>query len=285
MNSRLIAAIIAASVLATGCSGPARTEPDAGDTALAANAEAFAARLAASDDFSGVVLLARHGRPLLRRGFGLADRKAGRPNTPETAFALSSVSKMFTAVTIAKLVERGQLSFDATLGSLLPEYPSAEAREQVTVRHLLTMSSGIPDLFRIPAFWAEISTIKTAPDFWKYFATSPLDFRPGTRWAYSNSNFLLLGAIIERRLGRAFILWSKRRCSVLSDWRTHGTRSIRPGSPRSGTRGLHRPAVARIRPAGIRHGRSPSQGTTSSQAARWAAATPRSTTSPVLRTH
>ena len=52
---------------------------------------------------------------------------------------LSSVSKMFTAVTIAKLVERKQLSFDSTLGSLLPEYPSAEARDQVTVRRLLTM--------------------------------------------------------------------------------------------------------------------------------------------------
>jgi CubicO group peptidase (beta-lactamase class C family) len=59
----------------------------------------------------------------------LADRKAGRPNTPETPFMLSSVSKMFTAVTIAKLVERKQISFDSTLGSLLPEYPSAEARD------------------------------------------------------------------------------------------------------------------------------------------------------------
>lgn len=203
MDRRLIAAIVAGSIL-TGCTSPG-AEPDRGDTALAANVEAFAARLAASDDFSGVVLLARHGRPLLRRGFGLADRKAGRPNTPETPFALSSVSKMFTAVTIAKLVERNQLSFDATLGSLLPEYPSVEAREQVTVRHLLTMSSGIPDLFRVPAFWSEIQTIKAGPDFWKYFATAPLEFRPGTRWAYSNSNFLLLGAIIERRAGRPFI--------------------------------------------------------------------------------
>ena len=74
----------------------------------------------------------------------------------------------------------------------------------MTVHHLLTMSSGIPDLFRVPAFWAEIGTIKTLPDFWKYFATAPLQFGPGTQWAYSNSNFLLLGAIIERQTGRAF---------------------------------------------------------------------------------
>jgi CubicO group peptidase (beta-lactamase class C family) len=108
---------------------------------------AIALPRAASDEFSGVVLLTRHNQPLVRRGYGLADRKAGRPNTPETPFMLSSVSKMFTAVTIAKLVERNQLSFDSTLGSILPEYP-AEARDQATVRHLLTMSSGIPDLFR-----------------------------------------------------------------------------------------------------------------------------------------
>jgi CubicO group peptidase (beta-lactamase class C family) len=68
---------------------------------------------------------------------------------------------------------------------LLPSYPSAEAREQVTVHHLLTMSSGIPDLFRLPEFWAGLGTIKTLPDFWRYFARSP------------SSYFLLLGAIMS----------------------------------------------------------------------------------------
>jgi CubicO group peptidase (beta-lactamase class C family) len=97
------------------------------------------------------------------------------------------------------------LSFDSTLGSLLPDYPSAAAREKVTVRHLLTMSSGIVDLFRVPEFWAQVATAKSPSDFWKYFAPSPLEFRPGTRWSYSNSNFLLLGTIIERQTGRPFI--------------------------------------------------------------------------------
>jgi D-alanyl-D-alanine carboxypeptidase len=201
MNIGLVVAIVAC--MLTGCSRPS-TARDERAAILAANVEAFATKLASSDEFSGVVLLARHGQPLVRRGYGLADRKAGRPNTPETPFMLSSVSKMFTAVTIAKLAERKQLSFDSTLGSLLPEYPSAEARDQVTVGHLLTMSSGIPDLFRVPEFWAQIATIKSPVDLWKYFATSPLQFRPGTQWSYSNSNFLLLGAIIERQTGRPF---------------------------------------------------------------------------------
>jgi CubicO group peptidase (beta-lactamase class C family) len=203
VNCSLVAAVVTAAVV-SGCGGTEAPGGDAGDAALAADVEAFAARLAAGDEFSGAVLLARHGHPLLRRGFGLADRKAGRANTPETPFALASVSKMFTAVAIAKLVERELLSFDSTLGSLLPAYPSVDGREQVTVHHLLTMSSGIPDLFRVPEFWAGIDSIKASSDFWKYFGTSPLQFRPGTQWAYSNSNFLLLGAIIEQRTGRPF---------------------------------------------------------------------------------
>lgn len=229
MNNSLIMAIVAASVL-SGCSGPAVHREEARDAALAADVETFAARLAADDEFSGVVLLARHGQPLVRRGYGLADRMAGRPNTPETPFMLSSVSKMFTAVTIAKLVERKQLSFDSTLGSLLPEYPSAEARDQVTVRHLLTMSSGIPDLFRVPEFWTQIATIKSPVDFWRYFATSPLQFRPGTQWSYSNSNFLLLGAIIERLTGRAFT--SVVEAELFRPLRLANTRYEVGGSPK-----------------------------------------------------
>jgi CubicO group peptidase (beta-lactamase class C family) len=150
------------------------------------------------------VLLPRNGQPLVRHAYGLADRATARPNTPQTAFMLSSVSKMFTAVQIARLVDRNRLSFDSTLGSLLPEYPSADAREHVTVHHLLTMSSGIVDLFKVPEFWANAGAIKSSTDFWKYFAEAPLQFRPGSEWASCNSNFLLLGAIVERLTHRAF---------------------------------------------------------------------------------
>jgi CubicO group peptidase (beta-lactamase class C family) len=119
---------------------------------------------------------------------------------------LSSVGKMFTSVAVAKLVERKQLSFGTTLGELVPDYPLEDARQHVTVGHLLTMSSGVHDLFRAPAFWSEVSTITTPTAFWKYFASTPLAFRPGTQWDYSNSNFLLLGLIIERRTGRPFTI-------------------------------------------------------------------------------
>jgi D-alanyl-D-alanine carboxypeptidase len=162
-------------------------------------------RVAAADDFSGVVRLSRHGKPLFRRAYGFADRESRRANSVDTPFALASVSKMFTAVVVARLAERKLISFDATVGSLLPAYPTGDGSSKVTVHHLLTMSSGIPDLFRSPRFWADVPKAREFSDFWPHFAHAPLDFEPGTRGVYSNSNFLILGAIIERVLGRPFI--------------------------------------------------------------------------------
>src|SRR5436305_8561113 len=137
LNGALIGIVI--SCLFTGCH--ARRLRDERDAALAAGVRDFAARLSAKDEFSGVVLLARNGSPLVRSAFGMANRETGASNSPETPFMLASVAKMFTAVTIGRLVERKQLSFESRLGSVLPEYPSADARDRVTVRHLLTMSS------------------------------------------------------------------------------------------------------------------------------------------------
>jgi CubicO group peptidase (beta-lactamase class C family) len=175
------------------------------DAALAQSLEQVVERVVGTDEFSGVVLFSRHGKPLLRRAIGFADRERRRPNTADTPFALASVSKMFTAVAVAQLAEQDRLALTATIGSLLPGYPGGEASAKVTVHHLLTMSSGIPDLFRSPQFWADVPKIKAFRDFWPHFAQAPLDFDPGTRGAYSNSNFLILGAIIERVAGRPFI--------------------------------------------------------------------------------
>lgn len=182
-------------------SPPTRTT----EAELAQGLAHVAERVVAADDFSGVVLFSRHGKPLLRRAFGFADREKRQANTAETPFALASVGKMFTAVAVAQLAERDLLSLSATIGSLLPGYPAGDASSKVTVHHLLTMSSGIPDLFRSPQFWADVPTIKTFRDFWPHFAHARLDFDPGSLGAYSNSNFLVLGAIIERVAGTPFI--------------------------------------------------------------------------------
>ena len=172
------------------------------DAELAENIKQLAEQLAAKDEFTGVVMLSRNHQVLFRSAFGIADRNSGRMNTPETPFALASVSKMFTAVVVAQLAEQKKVTFESTIGSLLPNYPAPQSH--VTVGQLLTMSSGIPDLFRNSQFWDQINTIRQPTDFWRFFATAPLEFEPGTKWTYSNSNFLVLGAIVEKVTSRPF---------------------------------------------------------------------------------
>jgi CubicO group peptidase (beta-lactamase class C family) len=170
---------------------------------LAARVGGLAEQLHADGVFDGVVLVTRHGVPLLARAVGLADREAGRPHRLQTPFELASVGKMFTAVAVARLIEQGRLRADATVAQVLPDYPRG-ASASVTMHQLLTMSSGVPDLFRSPRFWRERTDVRSLTDYWRFFATDSLEFRPGTRWSYSNSNFLLLGAVVERVAGVPF---------------------------------------------------------------------------------
>jgi D-alanyl-D-alanine carboxypeptidase len=223
---RLTGASIVLSIIAASCGGvpdPQRTnnaavstdgsstQPGTTDTRLADDLETLADKLNRADQFSGVVLLKKHGRVIFRRAYGLADRDEQRANTVDTSFALASVSKMFTAVLVAQLVEQNKIRLDSTIGSLLPDFPAGQARSQVTVHQLLTMSSGIPDVFLLPQFWATLSRARTLSDFWPVFATAPLKFTPGERWAYSNSNFLVLGAIVEQAFGEVFTTAAERR--------------------------------------------------------------------------
>jgi D-alanyl-D-alanine carboxypeptidase len=205
----LASAVVILAIVTVGCHGAANPpDPDAG---LKGEVEQLADRLAVADQFSGVVLLKHHGRSIVERGYGLADRDASRANTPDTTFALGSVSKMFTAVLVVQLVEQNRVRLDATIGSLLPDFPDGPAKSQVTVHQLLTMSSGIPDVFRLPPFWAALANARTLSDFWPVFGAAPLEFTPGSKWAYSNSNFLVLGAIVEHGFGEAFTTAAERR--------------------------------------------------------------------------
>ena len=204
MPTRLIFTGIVLAILAIGCERAPEAERTktvapveakesvANEAELAGILATLVNRSAQVDRFSGAVLLTRGNKPIFRRAYGLADRESGSANTPETLFALGSVSKMFTAVLAARLVEQGRMTMDATIGSLLPEFPPGQARSQVTVHHLLTMSSGIPDVWGRRVFWTILPGARTLSDFWPAFATAPLEFTPGTHWNYSNSNYLVL---------------------------------------------------------------------------------------------
>ena len=178
------------------------------DDQIALALDQFVASLTADGRFAGAVGLVHDGRIVSMRAYGLANRAQGVPNTLETRFQLASVGKVFTTVTIAKLVEQGRLAYADPLGKWIPEYPNATAARTVTVAHLLTHSSGITDFFRNPEWErsdkAALAMLPLESHF-RFFASDSLAFTPGTRTQYSNSGFLLLGIIAERAAKKPFV--------------------------------------------------------------------------------
>jgi CubicO group peptidase (beta-lactamase class C family) len=174
------------------------------DAEIARELGAFLERLAAGGRFSGAVLVARDGKPFFRKAYGLASRAYGVRNRPDTKFNLGSMNKMFTSVLVGQLVQAGKLSYTEPVGRYLPDYPNKEVREKVTVYHLLTHTSGIGDYFNEKFMNASRDRFRAVRDYLPLFQEEPLQFEPGSRWAYSNAGFMLLGAIIEKVTGQSY---------------------------------------------------------------------------------
>lgn len=170
--------------------------------AQAAEAIAAAASTAATaDEFAGAVLVARAGGTLVRAAYGLASREHGVANRPDTKFNLGSINKVFTRLAIAQFAAAGKLSLDDRLGKWLPEYPNADAREKVTLRHLLGMSGGIGDFFGDRFDATPKDRFRSNRDFLPMFAADPLQFEPGTSRRYSNGGYVVLGEVVARASG------------------------------------------------------------------------------------
>jgi CubicO group peptidase (beta-lactamase class C family) len=156
-----------------------------------------------ADEFSGAVLVAKDGQTIFRKAWGLANKSSGALNRTDTKFNLASCGKMFTAVAVLQLAQAGKLSLDDTVGKVLPNYKNEDVRENVTVRQLLSHTSGMGDIFT-DEFKQRRTEIRTVADWVSLFEAEPLKFEPGTRWAYSNAGFCLLGAIIEKVSGQNY---------------------------------------------------------------------------------
>ena len=153
--------------------------------------------------FDGTVLVADGGEGVYERGVGEADRSWGVPNAPDTRFRIASLTKQFTAALVLQLAEAGAVDLDAPVTRILPGYPAAQG-DRVTVHHLLSQTSGIPEHLGLPGF-DDLKRRPVAPDsFLAVFSGLPLDFEPGSRFAYSNSNYFLLGVLIEHVTGQTF---------------------------------------------------------------------------------
>ncbi|MBS0417797.1 MAG: beta-lactamase family protein [Proteobacteria bacterium] len=179
------------------------------DSELAARAEALIAPLVDTNEFSGSVLVARNGVPVFRRAYGLANREWNIPNTPTTKYRIGSITKQFTATAVMQLVEGGKLSVDDPVAKYYSEAPPAWSG--ITIRHLLTHTSGIPSYTNIPRFFEQQARLDRTPEeLIQLTRDKPLEFAPGSQYAYDNTGYVILGYIIEKVSGEHYADYIQR---------------------------------------------------------------------------
>jgi len=184
---------------------PAVPDRELSDVEIAASLGEYLDRLAAADAFSGVALVARVGKPAFEHAYGEASKSYGVPNRVDTKFNLGSMNKMFTAVSIAQLVESGVLSYDDPIGKWLgPDWLRPEVGEKVTIRHLLTHTSGFGSFFTEEFMRSSRGLYRGLDDWRDIVRRDSLAFEPGTQWSYSNTGFHLLGVIVEKASGQSY---------------------------------------------------------------------------------
>lgn len=154
------------------------------------------------DGFSGTILVARDGKPIVSKGYGMANIEVNIPNSPEYVFRLGSVTKQFTGMAITMLQERGKLSVSDPICKYISDCP--DTWKPITINHLLRHTSGITNYTDFPDFAKTTVMPVTTGEMVKMLATKPLDFVPGAKMSYSNSGYYLLGVIIEKVSGKTY---------------------------------------------------------------------------------
>jgi D-alanyl-D-alanine carboxypeptidase len=162
--------------------------------------DAYLARLAADDEFSGVALVARNDVPLFEKAYGFADRARKIPNTVQTRFNIGSINKTFTQLAIGQLIAEGKLALGDTLGKYFPEYPQPASRA-ATVEQLLSHRAGLADFFGPEFSAAAKDRFRSNADYFRLVGSLPPLFAPGTRNQYCNGCYIALGAIVARVSG------------------------------------------------------------------------------------
>lgn len=162
-------------------------------------------------DLPGVAaLVVKNGKPLLRKGYGMANVELGVPVRPEHVFRIGSTTKLFTATAIMLLVDEGKVALDAPISRYLPQAPKQWS--EVTVEHLLTHTSGIPNLTMDSGYWRTTARLEhTLDELVAPARKRPLASKPGTAFVYNNTGYHLLGQIVERASGQEFYAFIERR--------------------------------------------------------------------------
>ncbi len=156
------------------------------------------------NQFNGSVLVAEKGKMIYKKGFGMANFEWDIPNATNTKHRLGSITKQFTAMLIMQLVADGKLDLQATVSKYLPDYSTING-DKITIHQLLTHTSGTPNYTSFPNFFKDMSRNPySVSEMLQLFADLPLTFTPGEKFSYSNSGYILLGAIIEKVTGKTY---------------------------------------------------------------------------------
>src|SRR5258708_4633353 len=148
---------------------------------FATRAERYINPLVEQNQFIGSVLVAREGKPIFRKGYGLANREWNIPNAPDTKFRLGSITKQFTATAILQLAEAGKLKTDDPVSKYYTDAPASWSK--ITIHHLLNHTSGIPSYTDLPGFFQKQSMFDLTPaEIVKLTEDKPLAFEPGEKW-------------------------------------------------------------------------------------------------------
>ena len=168
---------------------------------LPARIDALVTEVMADESSAGVAVeVVRKGQVIVRKGYGKANVELDVPMTERNVFRIGSITKQFTAAAIMRLVERGKLKLDDDVGKLLPDAPLSG--KHVTIAQLLTHTSGIKNYTELKEIREPLPLPKER--LYALLKDQPFDFEPGQGWHYSNSNYYLLGLIIEKISGRKY---------------------------------------------------------------------------------
>lgn len=156
------------------------------------------------ETFSGTILVANNDRIIEKRAYGLANIEYNIKNKIDTKFNIASITKMITAVATLQLYEKGKVALDQPIGKYLPNFPNKLVREAVTIHQLLTHTSGYNNFYALNFLETEKMKYKNVSDFVPLFSKDTLLSKPGTKYDYSASGFVILGLIIEEITGQNY---------------------------------------------------------------------------------
>lgn len=203
------------------------------DPDFKAKADAMLAQAYAANGPGAAVIVTENGKTVYSAGRGIADIERKVPITPATQFRLGSITKQFTAAAILRLAEQGKLSLDDPLSKFIPTYPAPGST--ATVRQLLNHTGGMISYTDIPGWMVEAKTGRaySTDQLIAEFKDVPAPSKPGENWAYNNSGYVLLGAILEKVSGKS---WDLAVADLVT--RPLGLATIRSGIGVDGTPGM-----------------------------------------------